>query len=48
MFINNLINILFFCFIQGSGGTLEEQQLTADSVPIIVEKCIKHVDMHGG
>lgn len=30
-----------------SGSTLEEQQLTAEGVPIVLEKCISYVEQFG-
>ncbi|RUS68502.1 hypothetical protein EGW08_023736, partial [Elysia chlorotica] len=32
---------------QGSGTTLNDQVLTGDNVPVIVDRCITHVEVHG-
>ncbi|RUS72125.1 hypothetical protein EGW08_020112, partial [Elysia chlorotica] len=33
--------------ITGSGTTLNDQVLTGDNVPVIVDRCITHVEVHG-
>jgi Arf-GAP/Rho-GAP domain/ANK repeat/PH domain-containing protein 2 len=37
----------FHHFLQESGNSLAEQQLTSENVPIIVEKCLGFVAAHG-
>ena len=32
---------------QGGGPTIEDQQLTPENVPVIVEKCIKFIEENG-
>ncbi|KAK3777057.1 hypothetical protein RRG08_008904 [Elysia crispata] len=33
--------------ITGSGSTLNDQVLSSDNVPVIVDRCITHVEVHG-
>ena len=42
----NLFSILAIS-IQVCGSTLEEMQLTTDDIPVLVDRCINFVDLHG-
>ena len=33
--------------LQEGGGTLSDQQLTKNNIPVIVDKCISYVELHG-
>ena len=35
------------CIYQGSGTTLTDQALTANNVPVIVDKCLTHIYLRG-
>ena len=37
----------FLLSLQGSGSTLNDQVLTSDNIPVIVDRCITHVEVHG-
>ena len=43
-----VVNILI-CYItvQGRGPTIEDQQLTPENVPVLVQKCLKFIEDHG-